>query len=132
MDTSKDSKRHFNGKAVGIEFIEYFYSTWASNPDAFWEQIIKPHSKIQCNDDTFEGIHFIAFLKNIASTGIMFNNCKSQVFDSGSRQIQILINGMITIGTEQPKYFSHFMMIVYMGEKEANKWILTNSILSIN
>jgi hypothetical protein len=125
---------HFNGMEVGRQFFEYFYKTWSTDPDALARDcVVRPYSKMQYNSTVFEGENFIMLLKQFAYTGLEITNCKYEIFDTGSRQIHILVNGMMRcnmIGTDT-KHFSQFILIVYMGEKAEHKWALQSSILNI-
>ena len=69
-------------------------------------------------------MEFIGFMKQLGK--VEFSDITCDVFDSGSRQVQLLVTGRINNMS-----FSQFIMIVYMGEKVSNKWSLMNSILSI-
>lgn len=129
----KSGKPNFDGKLVGNEFIKYFYSIWqAGNITKFIDDnIICQYSKIQYQNTVYEGSQMLGFLSNIATTKPIFNLNQIEVFDTGSRQIQIMVYGEMIIENKINK-FNQFHMIVYQGEKVANKWSLTNSILIIS
>ena len=79
-----ENKKKYDGTQVGNQFIQYFYSSWMSNPDIFTtDNIIKPYTKIKHNDITYEGPDFIVFLKSVASNGLEFTDCKWDIIDSG-------------------------------------------------
>jgi hypothetical protein len=117
---------HFNGMEVGKHFFEYFYNTWLTDAEKLYNTVIKNYSKMQYEGVVYEGEHFIILLKQMAMMGLEITDCKYEIFDTGSRQIHILVNGMIC-----GKHFSQFLLIVYMGEKAEQKWVLQSSILNI-
>lgn len=128
---SKKSIRHFNGSEIGKEFINYFYGNWIHDPSIMLtENIIKPYSKLVFNSTIYEGSNFVDLLNIIKSDGLNFENCQTEIFDSGSRQIYILVTGLIKNNTGS-NYFSQSFMIAYSGEKHSTKWSLMNSLLKI-
>ena len=124
---------HFDGMVIGTSFFEYFYKCLITNPDQLVvDRVIKEQSKLKYKSNVYVGEQFILFLKQLSSLGLVISNCTHEIFDSGSRQVQILVNGNIKIGMNEPQTFTQFLMIVYMGEKnEMGKWGLVNSILTI-
>ena len=123
--SKKGGKPNFNGVEIGMNFLPYFYTCWATNPEQLLvDMVVREHSKIQFKNTVYTGVEFIGFMKQLGT--VEFKDITCEVFDSGSRQVQLLVTGKIN-GTS----FSQFIMIVYMGEKVANKWSLMNSILSI-
>ena len=131
-NNNKTNNKKFDGIEVGNAFITYFYSAWKTNIDVLiLEDIIKPYSKIKYNSILFEGNDFLLLLKTLASNGIDFTDCKYEIMDSGSRQIYILVTGIITNSISVCK-FSQSFMISYMGEnniRDQKKWTLMNSVL---
>ena len=128
----KGGKPNINGYETGKLFVEYFYTLWINNPEQLAvDKIIGINSKLQFKNTVYTGPDFINILKQFITSGLSINNCNYEIFDTGSRQIQILVNGNMKIGTELHN-FSQFIMIIYMGEKNDQKWFLTNSILTIN
>ena len=131
---NKPTKTKVDGIEVGNAFINYFYSAWKTNIDLLiLDNIIKPYSKIKHNSGIFEGNDFLVLLKTLASNGIDFTNCKYEIMDSGSRQIYILVTGIVTNSISVCK-FSQSFMISYTGKnniKDQKKWTLMNSVLII-
>jgi hypothetical protein len=122
----KSGKPNFNGMEIGKQFFDYFYSTLHGNIDQFAiDGIITENTKLQFQSNTYIGMDCISFLKQLSSN-LELKNCTYEIFDSGSRQIQILVTGNININV-----FSQVLTIIYMGEKNNNKWVLMNSILII-
>lgn len=127
---NKSHKKLHDGIQVGNQFIQYFYSAWMSNPDIFvTDDIIKPYTKIAHNNITYEGSDFLVFLKSVATNGLEFSECKWEIIDSGSRQIYILVNGIISNAQGSGK-FSQSFMIAFMGQNNRGpkSWALVNSI----
>jgi hypothetical protein len=136
MDEAKNNilekqPRHFDGNLVGKQFISYFYNSWVTDPTVLIEEgIIKSYSLILFKSKKYKGNEFIELLKTIKSNKLEFANCQVEILDSRSRQVYILVTGLITRNT-QKNFFSQSFLIVYMGEKQTNKWTLMNSILNI-
>jgi hypothetical protein len=132
MDNDKKvGKPNFDGKMIGNEFIQYFYSNWFGNMEKLVaDQVIKPYSKLQYEGNVYEGEQMLLLLDSISKSGYKVDINKYEVFDSGSRQIQIHVLGRFT-GCNEIKTLYHFLMLVYQGEKNDSKWTLTNSTLMI-
>lgn len=122
-------KPKFDAMQVAQEFMGYFYNTWFNDPNSMYSTVIKSYSKLLYEGVQHEGIQFIQFLENFAKSGLKFNVNKYDVFDSGSRMIQIHVLGTLTNNTEV-KTISQFFLLVYQGEKD-NKWTLMNSTIVI-
>jgi hypothetical protein len=128
-------KPKFDAMQVANDFMGYFYNTWFNNPSSMYSathngcEVIKPYSKLLYEGVQHEGLQFIQFLVNFAKSGVKFNVNKYDVFDSGSRMIQIHVLGTLTNNTEV-KQISQFFLLVYQGDKD-NKWTLMNSTIVI-
>ena len=127
----KGGKPDFNGKDIGRAFFEFFYKSWIEAPDNL-THYIGNNSRLQYKDTIYIGNNFIDFLKQVATNGLAINANECQIFDTGSRQVQILVTGTLATPQAEPVHFSQFIMLVYMGEKNDSKWNISNSILSIN
>ena len=133
----KSGKPNFNGMEIGKQFFDYFYSTLHSNVEQFVvDGIITENTKLQFQSNTYIGMDCISFLKQLSSN-LELKNCTYEIYDSGSRQIQILVTGLINTNMFSHNVFSHnvfsqVLTIIYMGEKNNNKWVLMNSILIIS
>ena len=116
----------YDGTQVAHTFIEYFYRVWCMEPDTFVvDEVIKQYSKFVYNNCTYEGMAFVEILKTFSMNGLVFDNFKFEILDSGSRQIYLLVTG--TIGGVP---FTQSFMIAYAGEnKGSRKWTLMNSLL---
>ena len=123
-------KPKFDARTVANDFINYYYNNSFTNIEKLVnDQVIKPYSKLLYEGVQYEGIQFIQFLNNFAKSGVKMNINKYDVFDSGSRMIQIHVLGSLTNNTEA-KIISQFFLLIYQGEKD-NKWALTNSTILI-
>ncbi len=137
MDDSKQQnkpEKKFDGKIIASQFIEYFYKCWISDLNILvLEEIIQPYSKLVYNSTVYEGIDFVEILKTFQSEDLQFENCVCELLDSGSRQIYILVHGVIK-NSLVSKTFNQSFMIAYAGEhkKNSRKWTLMNSLLIIN
>jgi len=116
---------HFDGMEIGRNFFDYFYNTWCTNPDGLIN-VITMSSILTFNSEKYEGDQFVLKLKELQQMGLNFSDIKYDILYNGSRQIQILVNGLLNT-----KGFSQVLTIIYMGEKANSKWILNNSILII-
>jgi len=129
-------KPKINAKQVANDFMGYFYNTWFIDPKSMYSydpngcQLIKPYSKLLYEGVQYEGIQFVQLLENFAKSGVKFNVNKYDVYDSGSRMIQIHVLGTL-VNNMELKTISQFFMLVYQGEKD-NKWTLMNSTLLIS
>lgn len=126
---TENIERKFDGLEIGKQFIDFFYNSWFTNPDAL-NNIIICHSKLKCNNTTFIGENIILALKNILNIGIKLTNCKYELLDSRSRQIYILVSGTI-IKDQTNSSFSQTFLLSYVGDKKERQWIMMNSLLII-
>ncbi len=134
VNNKKSQKSYDNGIELGNQFINWFYTTWITNPDLFLQDnLIKPYTKIKHNGITYTNTDFILFLKSVSSDGLNFSDCVYEIIDSGSRQIYILVTGKIlnnqSIGT-----FSQSFVISFAGNSNNNQksWTLVNSIFILH
>ncbi len=127
--------KHYDGSIVGQQFIDYFYLNWCNSIQVLVdEELIKSYSKIRYNGETYEGCNFVKLLSMFAENGLSFSNCNCEILDSGSRQVYILVSGIMIV-QQIPKQFSQTFMIAYTGEnikKGPRKWTLMNSLLVVN
>lgn len=124
--------KNYDGETVGNQFMVYFYETWVSSIENFIsDDIIKPYSKLKFQSTIYEGMDFIEVLKSFVSDSLQFTDCTFEILDSGSRQIYILVTGIIS-NNMTSNNFSQTFMIAYSGEKSLRKWSLINSLLIIS
>jgi hypothetical protein len=127
--------KHYDGNIVANQFINYFYQFWMVNPMILLtEDVIKPYSKLKYSNQVYEGESFIEVLKGFVSPGLQFTDCNFEILDSGSRQVYILVTGIIKNDLTS-KNFSQTFMIAYAGEnnkKSLRKWTLMNSLFIVN
>jgi hypothetical protein len=128
VETNNKQERSFDGSEIGLQFIDFFYSSWINNPELL-TQIIKEFSKLKYNNTIYEGDNFIALLKSL-SNNLKFSNIKYEILDSKSRQIFILVIGDIN-NNHSLFPFRQSFVVSYAGDKKDRKWILMNSLLII-
>lgn len=110
------------------QFIHYFYNTWQTNPENFTTgQIFTEYSRLHVDTNTYKYNDIITYLNNIrSSASFKIEISKMNCMDSGSRRIDILVNGTFYIN-EETHMFSQSFLIVHV--KDA--WKFQNSILNI-
>ena len=110
------------------QFIEFFYNKWVLTPkDLLSGDIINDDSKLKYNNETFKGIHFVEQLFKIHEgtlNSIEILNCNS--LDSGSRRIDILVNGNVQKDQLKISFTQHFLLIY-----KNKSWKIQNSILNM-
>jgi len=85
----------------------------------------------------YKGSDFVEILSGFASPGFQFVNCSWEILNSESRQVYIMVTGIIKNDflTHQNTFmkFSQSFTIAYAGnnKKSLGKWTLINSILII-
>jgi hypothetical protein len=116
-------------KALASEFIRVFYLSWKQHPRICMENsnLFYEHSRISFEGTTCKGHEIITILNLIwEETNFDFEISKFNLMDSGSRRIDILVNGFITKkGTKYP--FSQYFLLTYIKDS----WKLHNSIINI-
>lgn len=130
--------KQYDGNLIGVQFIDYFYKLWVSNPiELITNNIIEPYSKLKYGGKLYKGNDFVQILAGFTSPGFQFVDCKWEILDSESRQVYIMVTGTINNDflTHQNTFmkFSQSFTIVYAGnnKKSLGKWTLINSILII-
>ncbi len=140
IKSSSHSKyvKYYDGLSIATQFIHYFYHTWMTNPLVLIDDdVIKPYSKLQFNNNVYEGPNFVEILTGLTFPDLQYVDCKWEILNSGSRQIYIMVVGSVKndfpIQTNTIKNFSQSFMIAYTGEnkKSSRRWTLMNSILII-
>ena len=112
----------YNCDEVCQSFIQYFYNSWINNPNDLLDTIISQRTKLKYNNIVYEYTHIIILLLQLKSEGLDITVSKYEVVDSKSRQLYILVKGMIKNAT-----FSQTFVLIHTS----NKWNLINSILII-
>jgi hypothetical protein len=110
------------------QFIEYFYNTWQTNPfDFIAGQIFTEYSRLQVDINIYKYNDIVTYLNNIKTSGsFKVEISKMNCMDSGSRRIDILVNGIFHLNNNK-HIFSQSFLITYV--KDA--WKFQNSILNI-
>lgn len=128
---SEEETPIIDSTVLGTQFINYFYQTWISNPKSLiTDDVIKPFSKLKFNNCIFEGVSFVEILTSFLGN-LQFIDCNFEILDSGSRQMYILITGIVKNDSINKK-FSQSFMLAYTSDnskKNSRKWTLMNSLL---
>jgi hypothetical protein len=126
--------KQYDGNTIANQFINYYYQSWMVNPTILLtDDVIKTYSKLKYSNQVYEGESFIEVLKGFVSPGLQFTDCNFEILDSGSRQVYILVTGIIKNDLIS-KNFSQTFMIAYAGEnnkKSLRKWTLMNSLFIV-
>ena len=112
---------------IGIDFVKYYYNhiSVGTIDQMIHDGVIKEYSKLRIRGVTYEGNEMINRLRE-QKNGMNINIGGIEVFDSGSRQLHILLNGK-----NNDISFSQSFLLVYGGEslKSPIKWVLVNTII---
>ena len=142
--TENDSKNGKNGKnilqkidfkPIVDNFISFYFTNLSIiNDDTSNQQLLtlfNQHSRIMFSNNVYLGLEqiytFFVFFKS---------NCQSiqlenyQMIESGSRRVDILINGIIMKDNQSYK-FSQYIFLCHTTENKQDKWWIQNSILNI-
>lgn len=113
---------NYDGLLIGQQFIDFFYKNWITNPDILHE-VIQSYSKLKYNNNNYEGDNIVLLLKLLANN-ITFNNVKYEIIDSKSRQIYILVSGLLN-----NIVFTQSFVISFTNNNNLKKWVIINSLL---
>lgn len=108
-------------------FVDYFFSCWKSGNRSI-TTIIDEHTRLKYRNNVYKGEEqIISLLFSLAVSGINFEISDINAMESGSRRIDIMVNGFICNSTNVKHRLSIFFLITYQNES----WKLQNSILNI-
>jgi hypothetical protein len=119
----------YNYEEVCNTFIQHFYNSWLNNPQDLIYTVISQRSKIKYNNIVYEYTDIIGLLNQLKSHGLDISISKFETLDSKSRQIYILVKGIIK-NSSSSNNFSQTFVLIHTG-KGVNQWNLINSILII-
>lgn len=119
----------YNSNEVGQNFIQHFYTSWLSNPRELLQTVIGEKSKIKYNELIYEHTDFVFLLNQLKTNGLEVTVSKYEILDSRSRQIYILVKGIIKNSQSTNNFSQTFILMHNM--KGNNEWTLINSILII-
>jgi hypothetical protein len=125
----KQNDIKYNSDEVGNNFIQHFYNSWINNPQDLLYSVISQRSKFKYNNILYEYTDIITLLNQLRSDGLEISISKFEIVDSKSRQIYILLQGIIK-NSHSSNNFSQTFVLIYTG-KGSNHWGLINSILII-
>jgi hypothetical protein len=114
--------------SLAKQFVDFFYNTWSSDPSQFVPSgLFTDYSRINLDGTIFASINIIHKLIEMQQGDkLKFEITKMNCVDSGSRRIDIMVNGYIYKGAA--KYsFSQYFLIAHIKDS----WKFHNSILNI-
>jgi hypothetical protein len=120
----------YNSDEVSQSFIQHFYSTWINNPQDLLYSVISQRSKFKYNNVSYEYTDIIIILNQLKTNGLDISVSKYEIIDSKSRQIYILVKGIIKNSLSSNNFSQTFVLI--HTSKGTNQWNLINSILIID
>ena len=120
----------YDCEEVTQNFIQHFYSSWINNPQDLLYSVITQRSKIKYNNVVYEYTEFISLLNQLKSQGLEVSISKFETLDSKSRQIYILVKGIIK-NSVSSSTFNQTFVLIHTG-KGSSQWNLINSILIID
>lgn len=121
---------NYNCNEVTQSFIQYFYSSWLNEPQQLIHTIINEKTKLKYNEIIYEYTNIISLLNEIKTIGLEIIISKYEVIDSKSRQLYILVKGIIK-NFQTTNIFTQSFVLIKNG-KGNDKWKLINSILIID
>jgi hypothetical protein len=128
MDPGNNIVQRIDFHTLAKQFIEFFYNKWIIAPEEFLTNgLMFESSKMNFNGKIVKGVEFIGEMIAIKNSGVVFTNINCNALDSGSRRIDIMVNGFICNSTNVKHRLSIFFLITYQNES----WKLQNSILNI-
>jgi hypothetical protein len=130
FENNKHNIIKYNSEEVGQTFIQYFYSSWLNDPQVLIYSIITLRTKIKYNNVIYEYTDIIHLLNQLKSNGLEISVSKHEILDSNSRQIYILVKGIIK-NSQSTNTFTQTFVLIYTGKSTNNQWNLINSILII-
>lgn len=124
-----EQSQKYDPTEISQAFIEYFYKTWINNPQDLLQTVISHRSKLKYNHVVYEYTDIIIILNQMKLNGLEISVLNYEVIDSKSRQIYILLRGIIK-SAYSTSTFSQTFVLTLMNKKN-NQWNLINSILII-
>jgi len=120
--------KNLQTKQTAVNFVNYYYNSWISNPLLLNDSLIKHFSCLKYEDKEYMHMGFITFMNDFRSGGA-FNiiPLKMEYIDSGSRRIDINMIGNMS-DNNSTKLFSQTFSICYNPK---SKWFIKNSTLII-
>jgi len=126
--TGNNINQKIDFTALSKQFVDYFYNTWSSDPTQFVPSgLFTEYSRMNIDGTIYANYNIIHKLLEIQQGDpLKFELTKINCMDSGSRRIDIMVNGYIHKG--KSKYaFSQYFLIAHIKDS----WKFHNSILSL-
>lgn len=127
MDKSGDNiVQKIDYQLLAKQFVDFFYTKWVTSPNEL-TIIFFEKSKMNLNGKILLGIDIITELFLIQNnTNLRIHYDSMYALDSGSRRIDIMING--NLDKDHNKYkFTQYFLIIFQDKT----WKIQNSILNI-
>lgn len=114
-------------KQIVQEFTNFYYTKLTSNPmELFTIGIINEHTRFNLNGTILKHHEIYPELNNMSfGSPLVIKIDSTNSMDSGSRRIDILVNGTMTKGLIT-KHFTQSFLLAYK-----DSWKIQNSILNI-
>ena len=123
MDPGNNIVQRIDFHILAKQFIEFFYNKWVIAPEEFLTNgLMFESSKMNFNGKIVKGVEFIGEMVAIKNSGVVFTSINCNALDSGSRRIDIMVNGKINQNN-----FCQYFLLIY----DKTSWKIQNSILNI-
>lgn len=118
---------YMNPQKVAEDFIKYYYHTWTTNPmELRYRDIIRPHSKLVHQKTEHYGDMIMQVLVGLSKENIRLSDIKYQATNGGSRRVDILVTGKISIKGVQKIFCQNFILCYAQ-----TGWYIQNTIMDI-
>jgi len=129
MDKSGDNIiQKIDYQLLAKQFVDFFYNKWITNPNDFISNgLFFEKSKMNINNKILVGIEIInemILIQNNSDLMIKYDNISA--LDSGSRRIDIMVNGKMNKSNVNYNFTQYFLIIF-----QEKTWKIQNSILNI-
>jgi hypothetical protein len=109
------------------DFVNFFYSNWMTNNQII-KTIINLDSRISYQKKIYKGYtEVLEFLSLLSTPGIIFEIIDFNAMESGSRRIDIVVNGFVQQSNGVKYRLAQYFLIAHQNDS----WKLQNSILNI-
>jgi len=126
--TGKNIVNKIDFDSLSKQFVDFFYINWQTG-NLEIKNVINNYSRIKYNKIIFTTSEdIIKMLFTIAMKGINIQINDVNTLESGSRRIDIMVNGYITDISTNTK---HTLTQYFLLANQDNSWKIQNSILNI-
>ena len=125
-ESGKNIVNKINFEQLAKEFSDFFFFCW-KNRKVEITNVLEDYTRLKFMNNIYKGKEgIVTVLMNMAVSGIDFEINDINAMESGSRRIDVMINGFI-INRDVKHTLSVYFLITYQNEA----WKLQNSILNI-